>query len=89
MSTLSAIVVWIFFGIFVGLIARMVMPGEQKMGWLATMVLGIVGSFAGGFITYLIQGGEPMQPANMLMSVLGAIIVLFLSAASSKKSPQM
>ncbi|WP_437193011.1 GlsB/YeaQ/YmgE family stress response membrane protein [Planctomicrobium sp. SH527] len=89
MSTISAMVAWIFFGIFVGLIARMVMPGEQKMGWMATMVLGIVGSFAGGFLTSLVRGGDLLQPANMLMSVLGAIIVLFLSAAASKKSPQM
>ncbi len=76
---LWAILTWIFFGIVCGLLARLLMPGRQSMGWLATMVLGIVGSFAGGFIAYLVRGGDPLQPSGFLMSLLGAVIVLAIA----------
>ncbi len=85
MSTISAVIVWIFFGLVAGLIARAIMPGRQSMGWMATILLGIVGSFTGGFITYLVQGGDAMQPTGMLMSILGAIIVLVLATSVSPK----
>ncbi|MFO1019444.1 MAG: GlsB/YeaQ/YmgE family stress response membrane protein [Planctomycetales bacterium] len=82
MVTLTAIVVWIVFGIVAGGIARILLPGRQPMGWLATMSLGIIGSFAGGFIGYLLYGGDPMQPSGLLMSILGAVIVLALMVSS-------
>lgn len=85
MSTISAIIVWIFFGIVAGLIARMLVPGPQPMGWLATMTLGIIGSFAGGFLTYVFSGGEPLQATGLLMSVLGAIIVLLLASSAGAR----
>jgi uncharacterized membrane protein YeaQ/YmgE (transglycosylase-associated protein family) len=81
MATISALITWLFFGLIVGLIGRLLMPGRQPMGWLATMVLGVVGSFAGGFITYVFRGGEPLQPASLLMSIVGAIVVLAIAAA--------
>lgn len=86
MLTISSIIGWIVFGIIVGLIARMLMPGKQPMGWIATMILGIVGSFAGGFITSMVTGREN-QPANWIMSIVGALIVLFIAGmASSRKA---
>ena len=44
------IILWVIFGIIVGAIAKMIMPGNQNMGWLMTSALGIVGSFVGGFL---------------------------------------
>jgi len=85
MATISAILVWMVFGLFAGLIARMLMPGPQPMGWLATIVLGVAGSFAGGFLTYVFRGGEPMQPTGMVMSVVGAVVVLLIAATMSPK----
>ncbi|SFI79682.1 GlsB/YeaQ/YmgE family stress response membrane protein [Planctomicrobium piriforme] len=76
METIGAIFVWLFFGLIVGLLGRLLVPGRQPMGWLGTVALGVVGSFAGGFLTYIFRGGEPLQAAGMLMSILGAIIVL-------------
>lgn len=76
METLGGILVWLVFGLFVGLIGRLLVPGRQPLGWLGTIALGIVGSFAGGFLTFLFQGGEPLQPAKMLMSIVGAVAVL-------------
>lgn len=70
----------IVIGLIAGLIARAVIPGKQSMGILLTIVLGIVGSFVGGFLGFLIFGADPMggflQPAGIIGSVIGAIIVL-------------
>lgn len=85
MSTLGAIIIWIAFGLVAGLLARFLIPGRQPMGWLATIVLGVIGSFAGGFLTYLIRGGDAGQPAGMIMSVIGAIVVLTLYLSMERR----
>ena len=70
----------IIIGAIAGLIARAVIPGKQSMGILLTIVLGIVGSFVGGFLGFLIFGSDPnggfLQPSGIIGSILGAIIVL-------------
>jgi uncharacterized membrane protein YeaQ/YmgE (transglycosylase-associated protein family) len=68
-------------GIVVGFIARAIMPGKQSMGILMTGVLGIVGSIVGGLIARLFSkpaDGAFFHPAGIIMSILGAILVLFL-----------
>ena len=75
--------VWMFLvGIVVGAIARFIMPGADHMGWIATGILGIVGSFVGGFLVRVFSKNPPdggkVQPAGILMSIVGAIIVLFI-----------
>ena len=70
----------IVIGLIAGLIARAVIPGKQSMGILLTIVLGIVGSFVGGFLGFLLFGSDPnggfLQPAGIIGSIIGAIIVL-------------
>jgi uncharacterized membrane protein YeaQ/YmgE (transglycosylase-associated protein family) len=75
---LLTILIWIVFGAIVGAIARLLIPGRQPMGFLLTMVLGIVGSLLGGFISWLFTGGpdDPYAPGGWIMSILGALIVL-------------
>jgi len=72
----------IVIGLIAGLIARAVIPGKQSLGILMTIVLGIVGSFVGGFLGFLIFNSDPqggfLQPAGIIGSILGAIIVLGL-----------
>ena len=74
--------IWaVIVGFVVGLIARAILPGAQTMGFFMTAVLGIVGSFVGGFIGSLISKPEPgskFHPAGFIMSVIGAIVVLWL-----------
>jgi uncharacterized membrane protein YeaQ/YmgE (transglycosylase-associated protein family) len=84
--SIMGVVGWCIFGLIVGLIARFLMPGRQNMGWLLTMVLGIVGSFAGGFISTLIFGSSEGwgNPAGWIMSIVGALIVLFIYGKFSK-----
>lgn len=73
---------WMFIvGIIIGALARLIFPGGAHMGIIATGILGIVGSFVGGFIARLFNKppeGAPVHPAGIIMSVIGALIVLFI-----------
>jgi uncharacterized membrane protein YeaQ/YmgE (transglycosylase-associated protein family) len=75
-------ILWMFIvGIIVGAIARLLMPGAEHMGLIMTGVLGIVGSFVGGFIARLFSKpaeGAPIHPAGLVLSVIGALIVLYV-----------
>ncbi len=75
---------WIIFGLLVGLIARGVVPGQQQMGCLRTMLLGVAGSFLGGGIGYLLQGGSVIQSSGWIGSVVGAIILLAVCVRRGK-----
>jgi uncharacterized membrane protein YeaQ/YmgE (transglycosylase-associated protein family) len=74
--------IWMFIvGLVVGAIARFIMPGAESMGWIMTAVVGIVGSFIGGFIARLFSkpaDGAIVHPAGLLLSVVGALILLFV-----------
>ena len=77
---------WIVFGFLVGLIARALMPGEQKMGFIATTLLGVGGAFTGGFLASLLAGG-PMfgfRTSGWIGSILGAVILLAIGGAVNK-----
>jgi uncharacterized membrane protein YeaQ/YmgE (transglycosylase-associated protein family) len=78
---LNTIVLWIVFGAIVGIVARFIMPGSDPMGMVATIVLGIVGSFVGGFLAQLLFTGNASLPpptAGWIGSIIGAIIVLWI-----------
>jgi uncharacterized membrane protein YeaQ/YmgE (transglycosylase-associated protein family) len=89
MNMIINVIGWAIFGLIIGAIARLVMPGKQSMSWLMTMVLGIVGSFLGGGIWYLLFGSGDsgtFQPGGWFMSFVGALIVLAVySYAQTKK----
>lgn len=74
--------IWMFIiGIVIGAIARWIFPGGAHMGIIATGILGIIGSFVGGYIARLFNKppeGAPVHPAGVIMSVVGALIVLFI-----------
>lgn len=77
-------------GLIAGAIARLVVPGKQNISVLMTIVLGIVGSFVGGFLGYLIFNRDAaegfFQPAGIIGSIIGAIIVLLLYIRFSGRS---
>jgi uncharacterized membrane protein YeaQ/YmgE (transglycosylase-associated protein family) len=79
---LGLIISLIVVGLIAGFIARAVVPGRQNIGILMTIVLGIVGSFVGGFLGFLIFQHDAMegffQPAGIIGSIIGAIIVLLV-----------
>ena len=78
---MMAIIGWIILGLIIGALAKFVMPGNQNMGWLMTIILGIVGSIVGGFLAGLIgisQDDHPWDIGSIVISVLGALLVLFV-----------
>ena len=86
----GSLIGWAFFGLLVGAIARFFWPGRQPVGCLTTMVLGVTGSVVGGAITHLLVGSpdNPYEPAGWIMSIIGAVIVLwFAGMMSSPRGP--
>ena len=69
---------WALFGLIVGALAKLVMPGRDPGGLVITMLLGIVGALVGGFIGRLLGLYQPGQSAGYLMSIAGALLVLFI-----------
>jgi uncharacterized membrane protein YeaQ/YmgE (transglycosylase-associated protein family) len=67
---------WVVFGLIVGVIAKFLMPGRDPGGIIVTMLLGIVGAVLGGFIGRALGMYGPNQGAGMIMSIVGAILVL-------------
>ena len=72
-------VLWtIIFGLIVGVVAKLLMPGRDPGGFIVTIVLGILGSFLGGWLGRALGFYQQGQGAGFLMSVVGAIILLLL-----------
>jgi uncharacterized membrane protein YeaQ/YmgE (transglycosylase-associated protein family) len=75
-------IIWsIIVGFIIGLIARAIMPGAQHLGFILTALLGIGGSIVGGLIARLFskpKEGQPFHPAGIFMSIIGALILLFV-----------
>lgn len=82
------ILTWIIFGLIAGAIAKFIMPGNQGMGWLMTIILGIVGAFVGGWVGSLIGWGtvNDFDFKSMLLAVVGALLVLWIYGMVTKKA---
>jgi uncharacterized membrane protein YeaQ/YmgE (transglycosylase-associated protein family) len=86
---LGFIIVLLLVGLVAGFIARALVPGRDPMGIGATIVLGVVGSFIGGFLGYVIfhkdasQGA--LQPSGIIGSIIGAVIALLVYRAMSSR----
>lgn len=79
---LGLIITVIIVGLIAGLLARLIVPGRQNLSIAMTIVIGIIGSFVGGFLGYLFFGSDAadgfLQPAGIIGSIIGAIIVLLI-----------
>jgi uncharacterized membrane protein YeaQ/YmgE (transglycosylase-associated protein family) len=87
MDLIISLVGWAIFGLIIGAIARLVMPGKQTMSWLMTMLLGVVGSFVGGAISHFLFNAGPgyLHPGGWIMSFVGALIVLAIYSYQQTK----
>jgi uncharacterized membrane protein YeaQ/YmgE (transglycosylase-associated protein family) len=77
---------WILFGLVVGIIAKLLMPGRDPGGFIVTILLGIAGALLGGFIGRAMGLYEPGQSAGWIVSILGAIILLVLYRFLARRS---
>jgi uncharacterized membrane protein YeaQ/YmgE (transglycosylase-associated protein family) len=79
---LGFIIYLLVVGLIAGFLARLIVPGRDPMSVLQTLVIGIIGSFVGGFLGYLIFGVDfdegAIQASGIIGSVIGAIIVLLI-----------
>jgi uncharacterized membrane protein YeaQ/YmgE (transglycosylase-associated protein family) len=72
------IIAWLILGLIAGALARWIMPGPDPMGWLGTILLGIVGSLVGGTLFNVLGGnGLELGASGLIGSILGALIVLW------------
>ena len=69
---------WIVFGLIVGAIAKLVMPGRDPGGIIVTILIGIVGAMIGGFLGRALGFYGPTETAGLFMSIIGAILLLFI-----------
>jgi uncharacterized membrane protein YeaQ/YmgE (transglycosylase-associated protein family) len=69
---------WIIFGLIVGVLAKLLMPGRDPGGVVVTMLLGIVGALVGGFIGRAVGLYPEGHPTGFIMATIGAIVVLFV-----------
>jgi len=81
MGIISMIIV----GFIVGLLARAIMPGDQKMGIIMTIILGIIGAVVAGYLGGALGLYAPGEGAGWIGSIVGAIIVLFVYGLITKK----
>jgi uncharacterized membrane protein YeaQ/YmgE (transglycosylase-associated protein family) len=86
---LGLIIVMLFVGLIAGFVARAIVPGRDPMSIGGTIVLGIVGSFIGGFLGYLIfhkdvtQGA--FQPSGLVGSIIGSVIALLIYRSTGSR----
>ena len=69
---------WILFGLVVGVVAKLLMPGRDPGGMIVTILLGIAGALVGGFLGRVLGWYREGDPVGFLMAVMGAILVLFV-----------
>lgn len=73
------LLIWIAYGVFVGLISKALYKTDSALaGFVPTLLIGITGSFVGGFINYLVGNGDPLQPSGIFMGILGGVVTCFL-----------
>ena len=72
-----SIIGWIVFGLVVGVVAKLLMPGRDPGGVIVTILLGVVGALLGGFLGRALGLYGPNDAAGLIMSVIGAVVLLF------------
>ena len=68
----------LFIGLIIGAVAKLLMPGKDPGGWIVTILLGIAGSFVASYLGRMLGWYQEGQSAGFIMSVLGAILLLFV-----------
>ena len=72
------ILLWIVFGLVVGVVAKFLLPGPDPGGIVLTIVLGIAGAMVGGWLGRVLGFYQPGQAAGFIMAIVGAIVILLL-----------
>ena len=72
------LLVWVVYGMLVGLLSKAIYRyKDSPKGFASTLLIGVCGSFVGGFVNYLMGSGDPLQASGILMGVLGGVATCF------------
>ncbi|MBB1653409.1 MULTISPECIES: GlsB/YeaQ/YmgE family stress response membrane protein [Delftia] len=82
MSLIGTLIV----GLVVGLLARALKPGDDSLGWIMTILLGVAGSFLASYVGVAMGWYEAGQPAGWIASIVGAVVILFIYGLVRSKS---
>jgi uncharacterized membrane protein YeaQ/YmgE (transglycosylase-associated protein family) len=85
-DTMMGLLGWAIFGLIVGALAKLVMPGRDAGGIIVTMLLGIIGAVVAGYIGQAMGLYTEGQPAGFLMSLLGAVALLFVYRMATRRT---
>lgn len=69
-------ILFLVFGLVVGALARLIVPGREPGGWVVSMIIGVLGSFLGGLLGRMFNMYREGEPAGFIMSLLGAILLV-------------
>jgi uncharacterized membrane protein YeaQ/YmgE (transglycosylase-associated protein family) len=83
------IILFLVFGLIVGALARLIVPGREPGGWGVSMLIGVVGSFLGGVIGRAAGMYREGDPVGFVMALLGAIVLLVLYHALNRRRPHL
>src|SRR4029078_11531414 len=75
---MGELLIWAVFGLIVGVVAKLIMPGNDPGGIVVTMLIGVAGSIVGGYLGRVMGLYGPGQYGGFFMSILGALVLLFL-----------
>lgn len=75
---MMGVIGWMVFGLIVGAIAKFLLPGRDPGGFLVTILIGIAGAVAGGYLGQLLGIYQQGQAAGYIMSIIGAMLLLFI-----------
>ena len=74
---IGSLIGWVVLGLVAGFLARLLHPGDDAMGLVPTVILGVLGSLLGGGIAYMLKlGTSPYEPGGWIMATLGAVVLL-------------
>jgi len=80
-----SLLIWGVYGLFVGSVAKSIVPGDENFGFWKTVALGVAGSYVGGAVNYLL-GLTPLGPTGVVMGVAGSILALIVFNKLSEKN---
>ena len=76
---------FLLFGLVVGALARLIVPGKEPGGWIVSMAIGVAGAFAGGLLGRALGFYREGEPAGFIMSLLGAVVLVVAYQAITRR----
>jgi uncharacterized membrane protein YeaQ/YmgE (transglycosylase-associated protein family) len=80
-----SLVLFLLFGLIVGALARLIVPGREPGGWVVSMIIGVVGSFVGGLLGRALGLYREGEPAGFFMSLVGAVLLVAAYHATTRR----